>query len=173
MKWMLSVFIAVSTNLVFASECVSFIGDKYCKVWKNEKGDIETIEYLRKGQTLKSWDKMITVKKYSDKSALKLVLPGYVKSVNSMFAIKPEILTANDSIHDEEVYLLMLLLAPDKSHYEYVVNRFYRDKNTVKSIFYSHKIPFKEKVNFTEVEKKKYTWLEQLRSNKIDNFIGK
>ena len=173
MKWTLSILIAVSTNLVFASECVSFIGENYCKVWENKKGDIKTIEYLQKEQTLKSWDKMITVKKYSDKSALKLVLPGYVKSVNSMFAMKPEILTADNSSHDEEVYLLMLLLSPDKSHYEYVVNRFYRDNNTVKSIFYSHKIPFKEKVDFAEVMKNKYTWLEQLRSSRIDNFIGK
>ncbi len=172
MKWIFGALIIASTNLAIASECVKFSENEYCKVWEKSDGDIKTIEFLRKDQSLESWNKMITVKHYSDKSALKQVLPSYVKSVKSMFALKPEVLAPDESVHDEEIYLRLLLLAPDKSHYEYVVNRFYRNDSEVKSIFYSHKIPFSEKVDFTEVMESKNSWLEQLKTKQMDSFVG-
>ncbi|PKI16307.1 hypothetical protein [Colwellia sp. 12G3] len=172
MKWIFAALLATSSCLAFASDCVKFTDEDYCNVWKNKDGDVKTIEFLRKDQSLESWDKMITAKLYSDKSALKQVLPGYVKSVKSMFAIKPEILSPPNSQHEEEVFILMVLLAPDKSHYEYVINRFYRDANTVSSVFYSHKLPFAKNVDFTDIMENKNSWLEQLQQIKIESYFG-
>lgn len=161
------------SHTAFASNCINFDEKEYCEVWSNEDNGIHTVELLNKGQSLESWSTMITLRKYSGKSALKEVLPGYVNSVKPMFAMKPDILAPDNTSNKEEVYLRMLLLAPDNSHYEYVINRFYRDNDdSVKSIFYSHRIPFAQEVNFNEVMENRNNWLEQLQKQSIDGHLG-
>lgn len=173
MKRIFVTTILLFSQTAFASNCIKFDDKEYCQAWSNKKDGVHTVELLNKGQSLESWSTMITLRKYSGKSALKEVLPSYVNSVKSMFAMKPDILAPDNSENSEEVYLRMLLLSPDKSHYEYVVNRFYRDDDdSVKSIFYSHQIPFAKEVNFNEIMENRNSWLEQLQKKSIDKYLG-
>lgn len=173
MKRMLTLAVVFFSQSLLASNCIKFNDKDYCEVWTNTDGDVHTVELLAGGQSLESWSTMITVRKYQGKKALKEVLPGYVNSVKPLFAMKPDILQSDKSKAKEEVYFRMLLLAPDKSHYEYVINRFYRDDDeSVKSIFYSHRIPFAEQVNFNEIMENRDNWLEQLQSQNIDGHLG-
>ncbi|MCE2573907.1 hypothetical protein [Motilimonas eburnea] len=173
MKRMLTLAIVLFSQSLLASNCIKFNDKDFCEVWNNKDDGVHTVELLAEGQSLESWSTMITVRKYKGKTALKEVLPGYVNSVKPMFALKPDILQSDTSKAKEEVYFRMLLLAPDKSHYEYVINRFYRDDDeSVKSIFYSHRIPFAEQVNFNEIMENRDSWLEQLQSQNIDGHLG-
>ncbi len=174
MKWTLLIVSILISQSSFADNCFQFDKQDYCEAWKKVEAGVSTVELVQKDESVSAWSKMITVRKYDNKKALKEVLPSYFKSVKPLFAMKPDILAPDDVATLEEVYLRMLLLAPDKSHYEYVVNRFYRDdENSVKSIFYSHRIPFSEEVDFTEVMEKRDNWLEQLRVSSIDTYITK
>lgn len=173
MKRLLTLSIMFFSQSLYASNCIKFGGKDYCEVWNKKDSDVLTVEFLSEEQSLASWSTMITVREYQGKSALKEVLPGYVNSVKPMFAMKPDVLQSNTSTAKEEVYFCMLLLAPDKSHYEYVVNRFYRDNDTsVKSVFYSHRIPFSEQVNFNEVMDNRADWLKQLQDKKVEEYIA-
>ncbi|NNC98421.1 MAG: hypothetical protein HKN88_10170 [Gammaproteobacteria bacterium] len=167
MRIYIAILFVIFANTAFASDCISFGESEFCQVWESDKNDVKTSEYLPNGQSLEAWKNMITVRKYSNKTKLKEVLPNYVNSVKPMFALAPEILQNEDTSYPEDVYLLLTLLAPDKSRYEYVINRFYSDGNDVYSIFYSHKLPFAKEIDFTEVMENKYKWLELLRSIEI------
>jgi hypothetical protein len=173
MKRMLIPIFFIFPQLAVASNCIKFDEKEYCEVWKNKDGEMQTVEFLIDGQTVNAWTTMMTVREYDGKTALKEVLPDYVNSVKPMFALKPDFLQKDNSKSKEEVFLRMLLLAPDKSHYEYVVNRFYRDdEKSVKSIFYSHRIPFAKEVNFNEIMENRDNWLEQLQLLSVDGHIG-
>ncbi len=173
MKQILLVTALLISQAVMAGECITFDERDYCEIWNNKAEDMHTIELLSKGQSLESWSSMITIRNYDGKSALKEVLPGYVKGVQPMFALEPDFLVNENSSNTEEVYLRMLLLAPDKSHYEYVINRFYRgDDNSVKSIFYSHRIPFAKEINYEEIMKNRDGWLEQLQHQSVEAYFS-
>lgn len=160
------------SQTALANNCIEFDGKNYCEAWRSSLGDMQTVEFLSNGQSLESWSTMITVRKYPGKSALNQVIPDYIGSVRPMFALKPDVLQPDHSVHLEEVYFRMLLLAPNKSHYEYVINKFYRDDDSsVKSIFYSHRIPFSATVDYDEVTENRNNWTQQLQSQSIDEYL--
>lgn len=151
-------------NYVLAADCIKFDKQNYCKAWSNKTQAFEKIEFLRKSETVKAWNKMITITNYPERKNLKATMPGYFNSIKTFIAIKPEIISLKpESKNPDEAYVILLLLAPDKLHYEYVVNKFYTDVNSVKSVFYSQKIPFAKKVDFTEIMKNRKPWIEQLQ----------
>lgn len=65
--------------------------------------------------------------------------------------------------HKYEMMLLLLLLAPDKSHYEYVMHRVCTDEEgPVKSVIFSLRIPFSNEVSFIELMDNRGTWMTDL-----------
>lgn len=160
------------TNFAFAANCIEFDGEKYCEAWRKETEAEKYVEFLVAGQTIERWSTMLTARKYQGKSSLKEVIPGYIAGIKPMFAIKPEILVPDDSDTDE-VYILALLLAPDMSHYEHVVNRFYLGSDgNVNSIFYSYRLPFEPAADFSEVMKNRHSWMMQLKTMQADEVLG-
>lgn len=160
------------SQVAFADNCIEFDQKNYCEVWRNAQTSMQTVEFLSSGESLESWSTMITVRNYPGKTVLKDVIPEYINSVKPMFALKPDLLTPDDSANLEEVYFRMLLLAPNKSHYEYVINKFYRDDDSsVKSIFYSYRIPFSPTVDYDQVTQNRNSWMQQLQALSIDKYL--
>ncbi len=142
--------------------CFEFDKQEYCLKWGSVDGTI-TNEYLRAGETVDAWVRMITFKEYAGTKELKDFLPNYMQAVRPLLALKPEILGPKVKKHKDEMMLLLLLLAPDKSHYEYVVHRVYTDEEgPVKSVIFSLRIPFSNEVLFNEVMDNRGTWMEEL-----------
>jgi hypothetical protein len=146
-----------------ATPCLTFDGEQYCLAWASVDGATTSNEYLRAGDTVEKWARMVTVKEYSGTKELKDFLPGYIKAVKPYLALKPEIFSAKGKTHEDEICLLLLLLAPDKSHYEYVVHRTYVDKGgPVRSVLFSLRIPFAKEVSFDDVMKSQGRWMSGL-----------
>lgn len=142
--------------------CVEFDKQEYCLKWSSADGST-TNEYLRADETIDAWTRMITFKTYAGTKELKDVLPGYMQAVRPLLALKPEFLGPKVKKHKDEMILLLLLLAPDKSHYEYVVHRVYTDKGgPVKSAIFSLRIPFSHEVSFNEVMNNRGAWIKEL-----------
>jgi len=172
MKHLILLFVVLLSQSVASEKCLRHYGQVYCQVFSSERKGVQTFEFLLRKESLESWTKMITIKKYKNKHFLKDVLPDYMNSVRSMFALKPELFSNPQSKYKENMMILLTLLAPDKSHYEYVVNHFYNSGDgPITSIFYSHRLPFAEKIDFTEVMKKNQFWMLSLAKIDVDGVL--
>lgn len=154
---------AASSPCFAAPVSIRFNGDTYFLVWAHKDGQVISNEYLRVGETVDKWNRMITVKQYTQSAALKDVLPSYLDYIQPMLALKPDFLVPNQKKHQDEVTMLLTLLAPDKSHYEYVVHHMYVDKDKpVMSVLFSLNIPYAKNVSFDVVMKSRNEWITEI-----------
>ena len=169
MKYTIAVLAVIFSPILVAETCLEHMSESYCKVWEKNDDGVHTVEFLKKDESLKSWSEMITVRKYEKKKHLKEVLPGYIKSVQPMFALKPDILSKDGTGNEEDILILLTLLSPNKSHYEYVVNHFYHTgSGVVWSVFYTHKLPFAKEVNFNEILENRSAWISSVAKIKAE-----
>jgi hypothetical protein len=168
-------FFAILVSGSAMGQTLSLDGDEYSPVWSNTDNHLISVEFLRSGETVDDWQQMITAKEFSDVSELKEVLPGYMNRVKPYLALKPEFLHPGASVHKEDVVLVLTLLYPDKSNYEFVIARFYADDGQpVKATIFSHRIKFAPLVSFEEVHNKMSDWIAWAGKTDItvQNYLG-
>lgn len=150
-------------DILTAEKCLEFMESKFCPVWETAANNMRHVEYLSDTESLESWTQMITVRRYGGAAELKEVLPGYIKSVRPMIALKPEFYSKGDSAHVEDLIVFLVLKAPDNSHIEVVTNHYYHDGGgTIWSVFHSYRMPFAQQVEFTEVMKRRPDWFREV-----------
>ncbi len=152
-----------STAAAAGTPIVGFDQDSYALAWANVKDNVISNEYVRAGETVDHWERMLTFKEYTGAQHIKDVLPGYMASVKPLLAQKAKVFEKEDSRHTEEITVVLALLAPDKSHYEYVVHRLVADaKRPVRSMIFSLRIPYSESLDLSQIEKNKNKWMTGL-----------
>lgn len=147
---------------------ISFIIDNenYEHVWSDKSGTMK--EYTRKGEGIKTWTRMITTHNYQGIKVIGEPISAYMTNVKPYLALKPEILKSNNSEMKEDLVLILVLLAPEKTHYEYVIARYIQNQELeIKSVIYSQKIPFKDNVDFSSIIKKQNSLIGQISKLKI------
>ena len=148
---------------------ISFDGNEYFLTWVDVTGDNITNEYLIKGATLEKWDTLLAVRLFKGKE-IKEILPKYMEVIKPLIAAKPDILTRKGVPVSEDVTLVLFLLSPDKAYYEYNLHRFVRDANGVKSYQFAQRLPFKEKIDVSEVINSQAKRLEKLNKLNVSVF---
>ena len=163
MKKPFALLALLSSAALAGAPCLTFDAQEYCLSWASVDGATTSNEYLRSGETVDAWVRMVTVKDYAGTKELKDFIPGYMDSVRPYMAMKADVFGPNEKKHKDELLLLLLLLAPDKSHYEYVIHRVYVDEEgPVRSVIFSLRIPFAKQVSFNEVMKSRDGWMKEL-----------
>jgi len=170
MKTIIALLILFISPLVYASEAIEFDGEKYNVAWSKKVSGKKITEYLKKGETIKNWSSMITVNQYVNARKVKEVIVPYLNSVKPMLALKPDILRDTRG-PDSNILIVLVLLAPDRSHYEFIVHRFVDGKGfSVASTFFSYYLPFEKNLDFTFVMKMKNRWITEISNLKIPRF---
>jgi len=177
MKKIITLLSILITKTALAATPLVFDGDTYHQVREDVNDTLQTTEYLRTGESIDKWTKMLTVRQYPEASKIKQVFGIYLKSVIPMLALKPDIYGKKSS-HKKDVIAVMLLLSPDKSYYEYIIHRFISDDSySVTSFFFSYKIPFKEELDASFIIENKNKWMiaisnldvPRLKMNALEN----
>lgn len=161
---------SISVTIPNGTPRVQFDKQEYYLKWASVD-TVTTNEYIRPGETIKTWTRMITFKEYAGTKELKDFLPNYMQAVSPLLALKPQFLHPKVKKHKDEMMLLLLLLAPDKSHYEHVVHRVYVDEGgPVQSLIFSLRIPFSSEVSFNEVMENRGKWMKELGELELSAF---
>ena len=146
-----------------AKPCMNFDGDSFCLAWASVNGATISNEYVREQESVEGWTRMITTKEYVGTKTIKDFLPGYMSSVKPYMAVKPTLLELNNTKHKEEVILVLILTAPDKSHHEYVIHRvFVNEGGPVHSVIFSFKLPWGEDAPLSDAKKYTDKWIKNL-----------
>jgi hypothetical protein len=144
-------------------EKIVFDENEYFLSWVDVKGNNVTNEYLIKGTTLEKWDTLLAVRLFKGKEIeIKEVLSQYMEQIKPLLAVKPDILKKEGTPVSEDVTLVLFLLSPDKTYYEYNLHRFVRDPSGVKSYQFAQRLPFKEKLDVSKVMTNQAKRIEQL-----------
>ncbi len=100
-----------------------------------------TNEYVPEGQSLKNWTTLLGVRRFAAARELNDVLPKYLGVIKPVLVGKPEFLKRRDVDASQEVMLVALLVAPDKSYHEYNLHRFFRTADGVTAYQFAQRIP--------------------------------
>lgn len=172
MKRLLALFLVAISFYSNAEPCISFSDETFCEAWSGNARGFKSFEYLRKKESTQRWTKMLAFRSYEAKSDVEKVVSGFLNSIKSMAAIKPDILSPEESDYEDETIVLVLLIAPDKSYYEYIIHRFIKDSDDIYSGFYSYRMPYAAKPNFNEIAKNRNAWIKQILAMDFKQHMG-
>ena len=166
MHFLLLVCLLLSPTLAAAgTPIVGFDQDFYSLAAVNVNGSVTSNQYVRAHETIDHWQRMLTFKEYAGTQNIKDVLSAYMESVKPLLAQKAKVFEKEDSQHAEEIIAILILSAPDKSHYEYVIHRLVADaKHPVRSMIFSQRMPHLEPIDSTEIDKKQNQWMMGLEN---------
>ncbi|TGL31301.1 hypothetical protein EHQ52_15285 [Leptospira koniambonensis] len=172
------VFAIASLVLLFSSEIISdenkkaikFDQENYELVFSDETRSNLIKEYLRKGDSLEKWNKMVTIFDWKNASEVKDILPKYIEQVVTPNSIrKPNMLKNTKSVYKED-YIFEFFLSPSSSDYiEYNLHRMITtNSNKVISFIFALKIPMtgKKEVDSANVrsalEENRINWFAEI-----------
>lgn len=156
-----------------AETCLQFTGETYCPVWETTQGNMRHVEYLKAGDTVESWQEMVTVRRYGGDNEIKGVIDNYVAGVRPMISLPPEFYTKKETPHEEQFVLFLVLKAPDNSVVEVVTNSFYHEGDgVVWSVFHSYRMPYAQEIDFTDVMDQKGEWMDGVSGIDAKSLLG-
>ena len=123
------------------SKAITFDGVRYFLADVKVAGKTITDEYVPEGQSLTNWTTLMAVRRFGSASELKEVLPVYMRTIQPVLAGKPYFLKRNGVDPSQEVMLVLLLVAPDKTYHEYNLHRFFRTPDGVTAYQFAQRIP--------------------------------
>jgi hypothetical protein len=123
------------------AKTITFDGVKYVLASVNISRATTTNEYVPEGQSLTDWTTLIGVRRFAAARELKDVLPTYLGVIKPVLVGKPEFLKRKNVDASEEVMLVALLLAPDKTYHEYNLHRFFKTADGVTAYQFAQRIP--------------------------------
>ena len=141
---------------------ITFEGHEYRLAYADVKGQTVTNEYLIDGESLSAWKTLIGVRHFRESKEVKDVLPPYLKQMQPHFAIKAEVVQKKDSSFPMDVALIMWLIAPDKSYYEYNLHRFVQTPNGVMAYQFAERLPFSARLDVSATMKMQSARLAEL-----------
>jgi hypothetical protein len=102
---------------------LDFAGERYLLAFNQDNKQTLTQEFLRPGETLENWQRLIGVRHFRAAGALRDVLPEYLKVVRPSFLVPAQFFSRAEG-NQNEVLLIMQLAPPDRSYIEHNVHRF-------------------------------------------------
>lgn len=102
---------------------LEFGGERYFLAFNQDNKQTLTQEFLRPGETLENWQRLVGVRHFRAAGALRDVLPEYLKVVRPSFLVPAQIFSRAEG-NQNEVLLIMQLAPPDRSYIEHNLHRF-------------------------------------------------
>lgn len=99
---------------------ISFDGEQYHLAWTAE-GPTVFEEYLRSGETVESWTRMLTFSMSEDTA--QDVVSLYLEQRQNLMAFEPEIWEAAESRYTDDLMITLVLATPDQPGAEFVLAR--------------------------------------------------
>jgi hypothetical protein len=112
-----------------ASSCFTVEGQSYCYAWSAKDASMMKTEYVRSGETVDHWKRMVTILQYNDVHTLEGATAKYMAVVRPYMDAnaRPQWVTPKNPKHAGEAATRLLLSSPDGSDVEYVVVYFFSD----------------------------------------------
>jgi hypothetical protein len=111
-------------------QCITLEAESYCKGWSNDTALSTQTEYVRSGETVNAWKRMITIVRYKNLGSLDQIIPTYMKLVQPDLyppGAKPIFIKPDSPQHKEEIATRFLLTDTNGSDHEYTVAYFRAD----------------------------------------------
>jgi hypothetical protein len=129
--WMLAAAVAAIPLPAPAggTPCFRLDGQSYCYAWSAKNASMMKSEYVRAGESVDHWKRMVTILRYDDVHSLEGATARYMASVKSYLGpdAHPQWVTPKNPNHAQETATRLVLATPDGSYGEYVVAYFYAD----------------------------------------------
>lgn len=112
-----------------AASCSKVEGQAYCYAWSAKDASMMKTEYVRSGETVDNWKRMVTILQYDEVHTLDGATAKYIAVVRPYMDANahPQWVTPADPKHAGEAATRLLLSSPDGSDVEYVVVYFFSD----------------------------------------------
>lgn len=121
--WMLGGLLLIGGSRAAAQD-LKFDGETYSRAFSDDSHETNTYEYVRAGETLENWKRLIGIRHFRAAKTLRDVLPSYLEQIGPALVRKPEILRRDGTDEVEEVLLILHLAPPDRSYIELNFHRF-------------------------------------------------
>ncbi len=149
-------------------------GEKYHEAYHAENDNVVMKEYVRKGESFKNWNKMVTILKYKNANDVKTVFRDYMILIKPNRVGKVSLYQKPKSKY-KQVYISSFYLNGG-SYLEFNVNKMLQTKqNKVYSVIFATKVPVTEnsktmKKRLSMTNKKENSWIEQLDKIDVANY---
>jgi hypothetical protein len=162
---LVAAILTLPSSVTAATSCFTLDNQVYCRAWSARNSSMNKSEFVRAGETVDRWQRMVTIIRYSDISTLKLAIPRYMASVRPYMQrdATPQWVVPKQMIHGEESATRLVLATADMSDSEYVVVYFFSDPGKpVYAIIFSQHLPLPSGDIPTQAQYGK--WLSDLRA---------
>lgn len=148
-----------------AGSCFKLEHQSYCSAWSAKNASMSKTEYVRSGETVDRWQRMVTILRYNDVHTLAGTTARYMASVKAYMdpGATPQWVTPKKGSHYEEAATRLILTSPDGSDSEYVVAYFFSDPGKpAYAIAFSQRLPLPSDAIPTKAQ---YGgWLDDMRA---------
>lgn len=115
--------------------------EKYTFVFAAEDGGVRINEYLREGETVENWRRMLTVRYYKNAKELKDAVNPYLDQIKPYRVVPVDAFKNKKSANKADLIFTTMLLDPKGEYTEIVVHRFIvTDKDEVRSAVISERV---------------------------------
>ncbi len=141
------ILVLISAVAVAEPDQVQFDDISYNLVFTDKTGGTITNEYVREGESLEEWSTLFAVREFQNQSSVKNPIQAVIDSTRQYMALPPKGLPSGDASTDKEMILVLWLVAPDQSYYEYDLYRFIYTGDKVISYQYAQRLPFSKNLD--------------------------
>lgn len=115
--------------------------EKYTFVFAAEDGEVRINEYLRVGETVENWSRMLTVRYYKNAKKLKDAVNPYLDQIKPYRVVPVDAFQIKDSTNKADLVFATMLMDPKGDYTEVVVHRFIvNDKDEIRSAVMSERV---------------------------------
>jgi hypothetical protein len=149
-------------------QCIALEAESYCKAWSDDNDLRTQTEYVRSGETVDAWKRMITIVRYKQLGSLNEVMPTYMKLIGPSIyprGAQPVFIKPDASQHKEEIATRFILSGTDASNNEYTVAYFRADATppAYALVFSQHIVAGMDTPSMTLY----HSWINDLRAVKL------
>ncbi len=141
---------------------IIFADKEYQLAFVDTTSNTSTNEYVPVGQTVKQWNTLIAVRLFKGVQHMDRVIPAYLESIKPLLAVKPEIFERSGTDGTSDITLVLFLLAPDKTYFEYNLHRFVKTAEGIKAYQYARKLPFQKQLDVSGILKEQPQLMDML-----------
>jgi hypothetical protein len=173
MKIALSIiFVLISMAAVAEPDQVRFDGILYNLVFTDKSDGTTTTEYVREGESLGEWSTLFAVREFQNQSSLKKPIQAVIDSTRQYMALPPEGLPSGGVSTHREMILVLWLVAPDQTYYEYDLYRFIYTGGKVISYQYAQRLPFSKNLDVSREMRVQPQRIDELANMNVTNSKG-